>query len=201
MSIRNAIGIIKEFVAFFNASTKRDYVLAKVLKAQLMGFGKTRLIERQESLIQFVSELPKIIQSLEHISHWSESTTTPKAKTLVTALHSAKFVVSLQCLHSICALTLPLSRLFQKRTMDLGAVYGHVSNLLDVLAKRRETCDEEFALVFEQVKELSDKIQLAVKVPRTAQSKVHRNNSPHTTPEVYYRHVVFIPMLDSVISD
>ncbi|KAK2727483.1 hypothetical protein QYM36_008095 [Artemia franciscana] len=85
--------------------------------------------------------------------------------------------------------------------MDLGAVYGHVSNLLDVLAKRRETCDEEFALVFEQVKELSDKIQLAVKVPRTAQSKVHRNNSPHTTPEVYYRHVVFIPMLDSVIME
>ncbi|KAK2727482.1 hypothetical protein QYM36_008094 [Artemia franciscana] len=106
-----------------------------------------------------------------------------------------------QCLHSICALTLPLSRLFQKKTLDLGGVYGHVSDLLDVLAKRRETCDEEFALAFEQVKELSDKIQLAVKVPRIAQRQVHRNNSPHTTPEVYYRHVVFIPILDSVISD
>ncbi|KAK2718795.1 hypothetical protein QYM36_005961 [Artemia franciscana] len=67
--------------------------------------------------------------------------------------------------------------------------------------KRRETYNEEFALVFEQVKELSDKIQLAVEVPRITQRQVYRNNPPHTTPEEYYRRVVFIPMLDSVISD
>lgn len=72
---------------------------------------------------------------------------------------------------------------------------------MDILAKRRETCDEEFALVFEQVKELSDKIQLAVEVPRITQRQVYRNNPPYTTPEEYYRRVVFIPMLDSVISD
>ena len=126
-SIRNAIGIIKEVVAFFISFAKRNYVLNMVLEAQLMGIGVTRWIERHESLRQFVSELPKIIQALESISHWSESVTAPKAKTLVTALHSAEFVISLQCLHSICALTLPLSRLFQKKTLDLGAADGHVS--------------------------------------------------------------------------
>ena len=99
--------------------------------------------------------------------------TAPKTKTLVTALHSAEFVVSFQCQHSICDLILPLSRLFQKETLDLGAADGHISKLLDVLAKRRETCDEEFALVFQQVKELSDKIQLAVEVPRITQRQVH----------------------------
>ena len=104
--------------------------------------------------MQFVSELPKIIRSLEPISHWSESVTAPKAKTLVTALHSAEFVVSLQCLHSICALTLPLSWVFQKKTLDLGAADGHVSDLLDVLAKRRETCDDEFALVIRASKRI-----------------------------------------------
>ncbi|XP_065572736.1 52 kDa repressor of the inhibitor of the protein kinase-like [Artemia franciscana] len=44
-SIRNAIGTIKEVVAFFNASAKRNYVLNKVLKAQLGGIGETRWIE------------------------------------------------------------------------------------------------------------------------------------------------------------
>ncbi|XP_065584376.1 52 kDa repressor of the inhibitor of the protein kinase-like [Artemia franciscana] len=44
-SIRNAIGIIKEVVVFFNASAKRNYVLNKVLKAQLTGIGETRWIE------------------------------------------------------------------------------------------------------------------------------------------------------------
>ena len=83
----------------------------------------------------------------------------------------------------------------------MGAADGHVCDLLDVIAKRRETCDEEFALVFKQVKELSDEIQLAVGVPRITQRQVHRNNPPHTTPEEYYRRVVFIPMLDSFISD
>jgi hypothetical protein len=100
LSIRNAIGIIKEAVAFFNAYVKRNYVLNKVLKAKLMGMCKTRWIEWHKSLMQFVSELPKIIQSLEHISHWSESVATPNAKMLVTVLHSEEFVVSLQCLHS-----------------------------------------------------------------------------------------------------
>ena len=42
---------------------------------------------------------------------------------------------------------------------------------------------------------------MAVEVPRITQRQVHRNNSPHTTPEEYYRRVVFIPMLNSVISD
>ncbi|KAK2704377.1 hypothetical protein QYM36_016690 [Artemia franciscana] len=48
-----------------------------------------------------------------------------------------------------------------ERDFRLGAADGHASDLLDVLAKRLKTCDEEFALVFEQVKELSDKIHLA----------------------------------------
>jgi hypothetical protein len=108
--------------------------------------------------MQLVSELPKIIQSLEHISHWRESVTAPKAKTILIALHSAEFVVSPQCLRSIFAVTLPLSRLFQKKTLDLGAADDHVSDLLDALEKRREICDEEFALVFKQVKELSDEV-------------------------------------------
>ncbi|KAK2726249.1 hypothetical protein QYM36_000638 [Artemia franciscana] len=105
---------------------------------------------------------------------------------LVTALHSMEFVVSLQCLHSICAMTLPLSRLFQKKTLDVGTANGCVSNLLDILANQWEPCDEEFALVFEQVKELSDKIQLAVEAPRITQIQVHQNNPPYTMPEEYY---------------
>ncbi|KAK2724648.1 hypothetical protein QYM36_001217, partial [Artemia franciscana] len=83
----------------------------------------------------------------------------------------------------------------------MGAADGHASDLLDVLAKQRETWDEEFALVFEQVKEFSDKIQLAVEVPGITLRQVHRNNPPHITPEEYFRSVVFIPMLNSVISD
>ena len=44
-SIRNVIGIIKEVVAFFNEFAKRNYVLNKVLEAQLTGIGETRWIE------------------------------------------------------------------------------------------------------------------------------------------------------------
>ncbi|KAK2716225.1 hypothetical protein QYM36_010714 [Artemia franciscana] len=56
-------------------------------------------------------------------------------------------------------------------------------------------------MIFKQVKELSDKIQLAVEVPRITQRQVYQNNPPHTMPEEYYQCVVFIPMVNSVISD
>ncbi|KAK2712063.1 hypothetical protein QYM36_010928 [Artemia franciscana] len=89
---------------------------------------------------------------------------------------------------------------FSITVLDFAAD-GHVSDLLDFLVKHRETCDEKFALVFEQVKELSDKIQLAVEVPVITQRQVYRNYPPPITPEEYYRRVVFIPMLNSVRSD
>nr|CAI5843536.1 unnamed protein product [Callosobruchus analis] len=51
--IRNAVGTIKETIAFFNASSKRNKVLKFVNSAQLISLCETRWIERHRSVLQF----------------------------------------------------------------------------------------------------------------------------------------------------
>jgi hypothetical protein len=149
--------------------------------------------------MQFVSELPKIIQYLEHISHWSESAAALKAKTLVTVLHSAEFGVCLQRLRSIFAVT--FQKAIPEEDLGLGCCQWPRFRSFRCSGKSWEMYDKEFALVFDQIKELSDEIQLSLEVPRITQRQVHQNNPPHTSPEEYYQHAVFLPMLYSVISD
>jgi len=62
-SIRNAFGQIKEIVNFFNSSSKRNFVLKSCLHAALHSLYETRWIERHTAVLQFLTGLPKILDS------------------------------------------------------------------------------------------------------------------------------------------
>jgi len=68
-SVRNSIGTIQEIVQFFNASSKRNFILKNNLGYQLSSHCTTRWIERHDSLLEFINDLPHlIVQSLLEIS-------------------------------------------------------------------------------------------------------------------------------------
>ncbi|KAG5871454.1 hypothetical protein JTB14_026906 [Gonioctena quinquepunctata] len=67
-SVRNALGVMKDVVSFFTASSKRNYVLKHILQGQLHSLYETRWEERHDSVLQFRVILPKIVQSLDIIS-------------------------------------------------------------------------------------------------------------------------------------
>lgn len=67
-SVRNAIGTIQEIIKFFNVSAKRNFILKKHLGYQLTSHCITRWIERHDSVLQFINDLPFILKSLTEIS-------------------------------------------------------------------------------------------------------------------------------------
>ena len=66
--MRNAIGTMKETIAFFTASSKRSHTLKHTLGHQLSRLCETRWIERQDGVLQFRNLLPKIIETRNAVS-------------------------------------------------------------------------------------------------------------------------------------
>jgi hypothetical protein len=200
-SIRNSVGVIKEVAGFFNASAKRNHVLLNVVHAQLKGLCETRWVERTESIIQFVDQLPKIVQALEYISDWKESSTSSKARSLVAAVRNVEFVLEMHCQLSVFILCLPLSRLFQKKMLDLSNAAEYVADLLCILKEKRTNAEAEFSNIFVQASESLQQLDVTIELPRLNNRQRNKGNIPSSTPEEYYRKTVYIPMLDCFISD
>ncbi|XP_063794593.1 52 kDa repressor of the inhibitor of the protein kinase-like [Pseudophryne corroboree] len=200
-SVRNSIGIIKEVLSFFNASAKRNHILINVVDAQLKGMCETRWVERSESLIQFLDRIEKIVQALECTSQWNETATSIAAKSLLISIKSVDNIVALHCQLSIFALSLPLSRLFQKKTLDFTGAATLVTDLLSVLNNQRFNCIQEFSTIFAKASEVLSKLDVPKELPRITKNQMNRPNVPFSTPEEYYRRSIYIPLLDSVISD
>uniref|UniRef100_A0A6P7GNN3 Uncharacterized protein LOC114344888 n=1 Tax=Diabrotica virgifera virgifera TaxID=50390 RepID=A0A6P7GNN3_DIAVI len=58
---------------------------------------------------------------------------------------------------------------------------------MPTLKVRRSNCEESFSKIFTEVKDLADELDVKVKLPRFV-----------VRPEEYYRHSIYIPLLDNV---
>lgn len=144
----------------------------------------------------------RVVEALEYLSQWNEAATASKAKTLLHAIQNAEFVVTLHCQVSVFSLILPLSRLLQKKTLDLEKAATLVLDLISVLKTDREHCSEKFSNIFSKASDILSKLGAEMMVPRVTQKRqVHRVSVPSTSAEEYYRRAIYIPLLDSVISN
>lgn len=114
-AIRNSIGLMKEIIYFFNMSSKRNFVLLTVLKGKrrLKTLCETRWIERHDSVLLFQLSLPFILKALTSISLWHEQDSSSKAKTLLIAMCTCEFIVSLHSLASLYVLQLVLVKYYK----------------------------------------------------------------------------------------
>ncbi|CAH1108597.1 unnamed protein product [Psylliodes chrysocephalus] len=109
--IRNAVGVMKSVVSFFNMSATRDQVLKSTLGHQLTSLCETRWVERHEGVIQFRSGFSQIVEALTLISVWKDAKTSTIATTLLNSLCTTEFLLSMLSLIDILKITLPLSGL------------------------------------------------------------------------------------------
>ncbi|KAK3917526.1 52 kDa repressor of the inhibitor of the protein kinase [Frankliniella fusca] len=199
--IRNAVGTMKECVKFFDVYAKRNRTLHKYLGHNLSALCETRWIERHDGVLQYSVDLPKILQALESIETWNDSSTSSKAAVLRAALKDTFFLVSVMCLSDILALTLPLRKLFQKPSLNLDTACNMISNLIDVLTKRREKAEEQFKEIWKKIVDLAEVVDAHLVLPRRCGRQGNRANYSTDCPETYFRQAVFIPLLDQVLID
>lgn len=200
--IKKVVGVITEVTYFFQAKKpKRHATLLQFLGKKLVKLCETRWIERHDAVLQFITDLPEIIEVLEKVSEWKLRETASKASCLIAALSAPDFLVGLFCLGDILALTQPLSVLLQNKTLDLVKASELIKSLTMALDIRREEVSDHFHEIFNEAKEMAEKTGLEIRKPRTCRRQTLRENHAIEDCENYYRVSVYIPLLDSVLTD
>ncbi|XP_064471819.1 52 kDa repressor of the inhibitor of the protein kinase-like [Ornithodoros turicata] len=200
-AIRNAVGIMKEVISFFAASSKRNVVLKSTLGGQLKGLCETRWVERHDSVIQFRESVGSVSKALDTIADWKEMQSAAKAKTLRAAISDSEFLVAIVCLADILAHTVPLSRLFQKEYLDVRTARSALADTMTVLRDRREKSEEAFSELYKQASALGEELGTELRSPRIAKRQTHRCNVATANTESYYRMSLYTPLMDNVLSD
>lgn len=199
--VKRCLGVIKSIVAFFNASSKRNTVLKDTLGRQLIGVCETRWIERHESIFLFQKELNGISNALLKISEWDETDTAAMAHSLHLSIMDSSFIVTVMCLTNIMSITLPLSRMCQKKTVDISFAKSAVKETLELLEEKRATSQEVFSSLFSEAEELAESLNTSITIPRVASKQTKRDNYATNSPEDYYRFATLNSILDHVIND
>jgi len=202
--VRNTMGIIKEVLSFFNTSSKRSFVLKnclKGLKRSITGLCETRWVERHECIFEFQMCLSEIIDSLTYISEWIDQTSSSKAKTLLHAISTCEFVLTLYTMSNILSVTAAASRVLQGVAQDIATADNCIKTVVNNLENKRSHFENEFKIIFEKCKTTMTTLDIEVKVPRISKHQSNRSNTPASCPEEYYRRILYIPILDNVLED
>lgn len=200
-SIKNAVGIIKEVVYFYNQSAKRNAIIKSHLGGQLFSLCETRWVERHDAVMLFYSSLPEIVDAFTEISEWNESESAKKAVLYIHSITSTEFIFSCTCLIHILKRTLPLSKLLQKPNLDLNKASNAVKDTITCLQEERNNCDESFKEIYLEAKTTAEKLGVQLIMPRVVKTQRHRENHEAATVMEYYRRSMFIPLLDQVNVD
>jgi hypothetical protein len=131
---------MKEVICFFNISSKRNDVLKTILndKQRLKSLCETRWVDRHDSVLILKSSLTFIIESLTKISFWNEQDSSSKAKTLLTAVCSCEFILSLHSLSSLLCVTTCINILLQSINSDISKAADIIIDILSNLENKRK---------------------------------------------------------------
>lgn len=199
-AVRNAVGTMTEVINFFN-SAKRTHVLKDVLGSQLDNLCETRWVERHEGVLQFRSDIAKIVDTLDTIASWHDINAASKAKCLKIALCESEFLIAMVCLSDILATTLQLSLFLQRVDIDVKTARDTVSDTIKLLERKRKNCDVTFKSIYDEVIGIAEELDTEIKVPRISKKQKQRENYPTDDAEAYYRQSIYVQLFDNIIVD
>ncbi|KAL4142924.1 hypothetical protein QTP88_005313 [Uroleucon formosanum] len=189
-SIRNAFGQIKEIVNFFNLSSKRNFVLKSCLHAALHSLCETCWIERHTAVLQFLTGLPKILDSLNDITNWDERESSSKAKLLYNSI-DCEYIITLYVTSSLFSIILPLSTILQKKSFVINLQMMLLKlGTVNTLKSLCQNCEANFQEIFLKASKQVEDFHIPILKPRTVKKQINRVN--YSTDSVDYFHKLSI---------
>jgi len=92
---------------------------------------------------------------------------------------------------------LPVSKLLQKKELDIFAVIELIDSVLDILRQNTSNCENVFHKIFDQAKNECEKYDATLLIPRRCNSQFSRDNYPSDDPEhlfgkayLYFDHLI-----------
>ncbi|KAL4108159.1 hypothetical protein QTP88_018405 [Uroleucon formosanum] len=200
-SIRNAFGQIKEIVNFFNSSSKRNFVLKSCLHATLNSLCETCWIERHTAVLQFLTGLPKILDSLNDIANWDEHESSSNAKLLYNSI-DCEFIITLYVTSLIFSITLPLSTILQKKCFDKQFANDAIKTRYRFYFKiTLSKCETNFQGIFLKASKQMEDLHIPILKPRTVKKQINKVNYSIDSVEDYFCVAIYNPFLDFIIND
>ena len=184
----------------------------------------TRWVERHIAISDFIkiyeatiyclevicgqSPVPSIDQQSEaRMAHPEEINTfdaksVMEANGLLRALSSDKFIVTLHCNAFVSGYLKGLSVLLQGSHLDILEAYLEISNTVQLFQEHREKAVDTFRNIYDSICLMTSLFgRDTSEIPRLAARQTLRSNLPVSSPDSYWRASVFIPSIDSLISE
>jgi len=149
--------------------------LKKYVGHQLTGLCETRWIE---GVTKFLQDMPKIIIALTEITSWKDPQTSGKAKILVTTLCDSELIIAIFSLAHLLSFIYCLSKIYQKKNLDLKTAANTIKDTLQVLSKFRENAKTEFSNIFKSSEDLANEIDVELRRPRLCKQQTNRTIHP-----------------------
>lgn len=207
--IRNTLGIIEKCYAFMN-TPKREAVLLRMIdetvptskRTGLKQMCPTRWVEKHESVSVMCELYHPLIEALQEISIWPDSSTSSEARSLCNNITNPAFYLNLLIIEKVFSFSLPLCRILQTPDIDLSEAVNLSNNVLAELKNLRQNSDTIFDLIFNRVESILREIfqeEIKIKLPRITKKQIYRSNVKVNSPKEYYKITTFLPFLDHFI--
>jgi len=208
--IRNAMATISDICVFLSRSAQRVSIFQDNVEREVSGSASsrqklkpicaTRWLERHDSIIIFVTLLPAVVSTLEELQQENKQVeVATKAATLLNSVQICTFLMAALCMQHTSGIILPVSKLLQKKELDIFAVIELIGSVLDLLRQNRNNFENVFHKIFDQAKNEFEKYYAPLLIPRRCKSQIFRDNFPTDDPEHFFREAIFVPYLDHLI--
>ena len=208
VEIRNSLGVIEKCYAFFNTPKRENVLIDKIneltpdsKKHGLKKLCPTRWVERHDAVLVMEELYTPVCAALEEIENWADRATSSEASLLGASLKTAKFTISLLCLKTVFAYTLPLSKFLQKIDLNLCSALDLAKTVTDQLKEMRINIDVIFSTIFTEAESLLKQYDVDIKIPRLPARQTQRLVVSDSTTSDYFKITIFIPFLDSLITN
>ena len=114
---------------------------------------------------------------------------------------SFQFLASLIVGMKILAVLKPVSIKLQKKYNDTLKAYNMIAETEKELRQMRNNADTIFKAWYANAVALASDLGTEPIIQRTTLRQLHRENTPHDSPEEYYHRTLFIPFLDHITEE
>jgi len=195
--IRNAMATISEICVFLSRSAQRVSIFQDNVEREVSGSAAsrqklkpicaTRWVERHDSIIIFVTLLPAVVSTLEELQQENKQVeVATKAATLFNSVQKCTFLTAALFMQRTSGIILPVSKLLQKKELDIFAVIELIDSVLDILRQNRSNWENVFHNIFDQAKSECEKYDAPLLIPRRCKSQIFGDNCPSDDPEHFF---------------
>ena len=191
--VRDMMSHIKSISYFFNASEKRQCLLAKNIEThcsnssrkKLLDVCRTRWVARIDGMALFEELFVAIVFTLEEMS-LAKGDTSRDASSFLKLIHDFHFIVTLVVTRSVLDRTLPATQLLQTKNADIIDGLNVISSLKELARAMLVDAKEYHTDWYSRALELAEKVNVQESKRRTCVRQVHRPNPQYTTISDYW---------------